>query len=206
MDPTQAQAREAFQRGLEQANNLQWSEASESFERSYQLYPRPQTLFNLGLAYRALGRYREGTETLERYLRDANVPPDLRAQVDEALAEMRRSVARITLNVVPANATVTVDEQPVRAGEELLLNPGNHTLGARAEGYANYARTLTVTRGETRHFDVNLDRRGGSVATQWWFWTIIGVVVAGGVVGTAVAVTREGPANCGSLGVCLTPQ
>jgi tetratricopeptide (TPR) repeat protein len=41
---------------------------------------------------------------------------------------------------------------------------------------------------------------GGSVATKWWFWTIIGVVAAGAVVTTAVVLTRDdGPTPQGTL-------
>ncbi len=31
----------------------------------------------------------------------------------------------------------------------------------------------------------------GGIASKWWFWTILGVVVVGGAVTTAVLLTRD---------------
>jgi hypothetical protein len=41
---------------------------------------------------------------------------------------------------------------------------------------------------------------GGSVTSKWWFWTILGVVVIGAGVGTAVAVSSGGEPPTGTLG------
>lgn len=35
------------------------------------------------------------------------------------------------------------------------------------------------------------DRDGGSILSEWWFWTLVGAVVAGGVV-AAIVLTHEG--------------
>ena len=48
----------------------------------------------------------------------------------------------------------------------------------------------------------------GGIHTKWWFWTIIGVVVAGGAVGLGVALSRkkdapEGTPSDGSTGGIL---
>lgn len=41
---------------------------------------------------------------------------------------------------------------------------------------------------------------GSSVTSKWWFWTLLGVVVVGGVVGTYLALSSGGAAPTGSLG------
>jgi hypothetical protein len=41
---------------------------------------------------------------------------------------------------------------------------------------------------------------GGSIASRWWFWTLIGVVVVGGAVGTYAAVSSSGEPPTGTLG------
>lgn len=41
---------------------------------------------------------------------------------------------------------------------------------------------------------------GGSVTSSWWFWTLIGVVVVGGTVGTYAALSSGGAPVSGTLG------
>ena len=42
----------------------------------------------------------------------------------------------------------------------------------------------------------------GGITGTWWFWTVVGIVVAGGVAGAAVALTRnDGPVNAVSVNV-----
>jgi hypothetical protein len=36
---------------------------------------------------------------------------------------------------------------------------------------------------------------GGSIFEEWWFWTIIGVVVVGAAVGIAVGVAESSPSQ-----------
>jgi hypothetical protein len=41
---------------------------------------------------------------------------------------------------------------------------------------------------------------GGSITSRWWFWTLIGVVVVGGAIGTYAAVSSSGEPPTGTLG------
>jgi hypothetical protein len=199
-------SRAAFERGVHLADELAWQQAAEAFEESYRLYPRPGTLYNLGLTHRALGQYTRAIDELGRFLEQGNPSAEVREQVAQVLEEMRHNLARLTITPSVPSATVTLDEQPVSAGTAIATDPGNHIVSVSAPGYTRNAQMVTLTRGETRQLDVRLERAGGGVLSQWWFWTAVGVVVAGGVAASVVLLSHEEPPNCGTLNVCIMPQ
>src|SRR5687768_17483647 len=55
-DPV-AQAREAFERGVELANQGHWIDALEAFERARALRPTANTVYNIGRCEQALTHY-----------------------------------------------------------------------------------------------------------------------------------------------------
>ncbi len=199
-------ARARFEAGVRLADSLQWSEAADAFEESYRLFPRPATLRNLALAHRALGRYMRAIDELERFVQEAHPEGDVAAQVNQIITEMRGQLATVTIVPSVTSAQLTLDNQPVRANEEIQTDPGNHVIAATASGYARTAQTLTLTRAESRRLDLRLERSGGGILSQWWFWTAVGVVVAGGAALTVVLLSHEEAPNCGSLNVCVSPQ
>lgn len=219
----QDEARALFDRGVTAADELRWAEAASWFERSYAVVPRPATLRNLGLADRALGRYVRSIGELERFLEVASPTAAMSREVRRLVDEMRARVATLTVEVDPANTSLLVDGATALAETPLQLDPGDHTVQGSARGYSRSTQRLTLGAGERRSLRVSLSREalagdtaargaapaphnGGSVFTRWWFWTTIGVVVAGGVTASVLLLSSESPPDCGSLGACLTPQ
>jgi len=201
----EAAGREAFERGVGLAEQLQWSEAAEAFEESYRRYPRVATLRNLGLAHRALGRFTSAIDELGRFLREARPAEGVRQQLQGLIDDMRVQLA--TLTVVPSveGAALTLDGAALTAGEAREADPGDHVVGATADGYARAAQTVRLARGERRRVDLVLQRAEGGIASRWWFWTIVGVAVAGATTATVLLLSEEAPPNCGSLQLCLSP-
>lgn len=201
----EAAARVAFERGVGLAEQLQWSAAAESFEESYRLYPRVATLRNLGLAHRALGRFTSAIDELSRFLAEGSAPEATRRQLQGLVDDMRVQLA--TLTVIPSveGATLTLDGAPIAAREPRATDPGDHVLDARADGYVPSAQTVRLARGERRELPVTLQRSEGGLATRWWFWTIVGVAVAGATTAAVLLLSEETPPDCGSLQLCLSP-
>jgi len=114
-------------------------------------------------------------------------------------------VGRTPLEVIAPGFAPFSTEVTVRAGE---LTRQSVTLSPRAaptpEQTARDAPASTVdatTSDPSSPPQTPTD--GGSIATRWWFWTIVGVAVAGGIVAT-VLITRDGevePPLGGTLGV-----
>lgn len=85
---------------------------------------------------------------------------------------------------------VTPFDQDVTAGAVVLA--------VKAPGYHEEIRRLDIQAGQTYDLPVTLREMegggpgvsGGGVTTKWWFWTVLGAVVAGGA--TAVAIAASG--------------
>jgi tetratricopeptide (TPR) repeat protein len=201
----EAAGREAFERGVGLAEQLQWSAAAEAFEESYRRYPRAATLRNLGLAHRALGRFTSAIDELQRFVDEARPAEGVRQQVQGLIEDMRVQLATLTVTASVSGATLTLDGAPIGSDEPREADPGDHVLAASAEGYARAAQRLRLARGERRRVEVSLQRAEGGLATRWWFWTIVGVAVAGATTATVLLLSEEAPPNCGSLQLCLSP-
>ena len=203
-DP-QTRARVAFERGVHLAGELQWAEAAESFEESYRLVPRPTTLQNMALAHRALGRYTRSIEELQQFLTQGNPTPDARTEVDRLIREMRGQLARVTINPSVATATITLDDRPVRAGEQVLADPGNHVVAVTASGYNRNATQFTLARGEQRVLPVRLEQPS-HVSRPLIVVVAVAVVAAIVVPILVVVLSHEADPDCGSLNTCVTPR
>src|SRR5690242_3038686 len=96
-----ALAREQFRRGLEAARDSRWEEARESFQRSYDLAPRPITLLNLGGAMVQTGMLVEGAEAYRRFLREVHTgrPARERPAAEQALAALEGRIAYLQIQV-----------------------------------------------------------------------------------------------------------
>jgi hypothetical protein len=215
---TEGSARALFERGVAAADEARWAEAAEAFERSYAIAPRPATLRNLGLADRARGRYTRAISELERFLAAGRPAPTMARELRRMVDEMRQRLATLSFEVAPANTSLLVDGATALADAPLTLDPGEHTVLASAPGHARTAQVLTLGGGERRTLRVSLARDGsddaiaapgaarndGGVLTRWWFWTAVGVAVAGGVAASVMLLSNDEAPNCGTLGACIT--
>lgn len=208
-DPTTRAAYEAYLRGTEALNARQYETAVQVLEGSYRLRPSSATLYPLALAHRELGHTRLAIEHFERYLvEETSFPPGRESAVRDAIRELRARLATVTLTVTPNTYRLAVDDRdtPVVDGAA-TLDPGDHTLTVSAAGYVTWRDRVHVDAGQRIERAVTLTRedptaamepstepssrpRARGVATpenptpitaRWWFWTGIGVVVAGGV-------------------------
>ncbi len=111
-------------------------------------------------------------------------------------------VGRAPLEVIAPGFAPFSTEVTVRAGE---LTRQSVTLSPRAAPTPEEAaRDGSDTTGAERSTGApQRSGGGGSIATRWWFWTVLGVAVAGGVV-ASVLLTQDGevePPLGGTLGV-----
>lgn len=75
--------------------------------------------------------------------------------------------------------------------------PGTHRVHLSHEGYKPTDSTAVIAAGETKQLDLSLEAET-PVYKKWWFWTGIGLVVAGGVA-TGIALTTEKSPHKGTI-------
>jgi hypothetical protein len=195
-----------------------YADAITGYRASYELSRNPALLYNIGNAYEHLGDYPRALAYLEQFSLVASV--ELRSRVPalpEILASVRGRLARVVVgcNVPGARVLVRGSWQgttPLEAG--IVTMPGPAHVEVVADGYQPFARDVLLSAGRETRLDAVLMSSGvfstvareapepkedGGVMTKWWFWTGVGLVVAGGAAVAAVAIANShGQASEGS--------
>lgn len=148
-DPVREEARAHFQRGVEYIGAERWADAIAELRRAQELRVTPPVMYNLGLAYRAVGRNRDAMTAFREFerLSGASVNVELSARVDAYMQELAAGIGRVVLEVEPPTARVRIDGDEVRANASIEVDPGRHVVVAEAEGFAGESRTVEVARG-----------------------------------------------------------
>lgn len=128
--------------------------------------------------------------------RDVEVAPRTTRTLDLRLVSRDTAGLLVVRAHVPATR-VSIDGTafglaPVEAG--LLV--GSHRVVAESDGYDAAATQVVMQAGDRRETWLDPIARP-PVYARWWFWTAVGVVVAGGIV-TYVALTTERSAPSGT--------
>lgn len=222
VDPTAA-ARDLFREGVALAEAERWEEAASRFERAYELRRSAPIAVNWAHALERMGRWVQASELLARVRRDETLDEATRELAGQRFDALRPRIPRLTVRVSGATAgvTITLDGHPVDPGlfhVAVPIDPGDHELLALRGDEEIARRRFTVVEREQHEEAITIapsaraaaaaadpSGDGGSsepVAGEeawetWWFWTIVGVLVAGAVattVGLVVGLDGQGPA------------
>lgn len=158
-----ASARDLFNEAMGLRNKGEVEPSLAKFKAAYALWPSPSTGLELGRTHMMLGQL---IEARERFLETAKLPPrpTETAAAQEARDEARRlaeslapKIASLTFKVegAPAGATVHVSLDGRDLPSETLVaarkvNPGKHTVVARAAGASDVVVEAQIAEGETR--------------------------------------------------------
>jgi hypothetical protein len=158
-------ARDLFKEGAKFAQDGEWNEARQRYEKSLALKRSPRTLYSLGIAYRNLRRFVESLESYRAFLvemqKDDDKPYEQAAR--DAIAELEKEVAKLDIKVLvdddDVKMTLTIDGiiVPEAAyGYPRLVDPGKHTVLVRAKGYADATQVVTVNEGDKQTVSLRL--------------------------------------------------
>lgn len=114
----------------------------------------PRLYYNLGVAYRAVGQDQRAIASLEHFqqMPRSQLPEGLRvaaeSQAQQALLELRAHLARVRWRVVPSDARVRIDGEPVaNVAGGVPVDPGVHVLTFDAPEYRSVDRRVEVSAG-----------------------------------------------------------
>lgn len=108
--------------------------------------------------------------------------------------------ARLHLTSFPERAVVRIDGVDVGAAPLDIERPsGAHKVVLQQDDFEPYETTLVLSPGTRSDLHAKLTRRRVSLASRWWFWTAIGVVVATATVTTYVLTRPPTPLDGGGL-------
>ncbi|MCC7539730.1 MAG: PEGA domain-containing protein [Deltaproteobacteria bacterium] len=160
-----ARARARFAEGLRYYDGGDWARALDAFRAAYTARPHPSVLVNIANCYVRLGRPTQAVPNFVRYLSESGdaVEAARRTEIEQALAEARASIARLSITATPEGQMVFVDgEQAGRAplAQPIEVDPGPHVVELRGDSGATATVRITVTPGEL----ANVRVAGASVA------------------------------------------
>lgn len=211
-----ASARALFEQGVELADEARWDEAADRFERALDMRYSSVIAFNLATALEELGQVVAASEVLRQASLREDATTEVREAAEASLERLAPRIAHLTVNVTgdTNGATVLLDEQELPAamwGVATPVDGGEHTVVAERGEETLPRRTVTVEEGATAEVSLDLPafpspeilanqqsasghdedvEESGGVLSSPWFWVIIGVVVAGGVIaGVALAAS-----------------
>jgi hypothetical protein len=141
----EAGARVHFKRGVELYDKKQYAPALESFRAAYAEKPVPGIKRNIALCLKGLGRPVEAATAFDDALDEGDaIKPEVRAAMEQELAELAKVVATVRLTVVASadkhpleTAVVTVDKVALPPGalrRPVRLEPGIHVFAAHVDG------------------------------------------------------------------------
>ena len=167
-DATREQARDLFRRGRQLYQDDRSEEALDLLRQSYELMPSWATSNGMALCEEKLGHAADALRLYERSLQEggAVIPDTQRAQLDQRIQELRRSLNLTRLSVVtsPVGAQILFDGSALGTTPfEGNVASGEHTLSTRLDGYETAERSVTLGAGESRTVDVTLVARAQTV-------------------------------------------
>lgn len=181
-DAAFAEARARFTEAVTAVQAGRPADAVGLFERSYALRAAPVVAVNLAYCLRGLGRFAAARDWYDRFLATATAEDLARheATVRAHLAEVTPRIARVSAgDTSPVGARLLLDGAPLTTPR--WVDPGVYRVEASGAGHLPARLTLAVTAGEAIHLDAALSPVSAPtpLTHRWWFWTAVGVAVAG---------------------------
>ncbi len=164
-----AAARELGTQGIQLAREGKCDEALPLLERAEKLYHAPTILGWVGECQVELGRLVQGTENLNRVVREqlGPNPPTAFVRAQErartVLEEARPKIGKLTIVVEPGDldgVAVSVDGSPVAGallGAPRPTDPGSHEVVARATGYVPASTSVELSDGASETITLTLE-------------------------------------------------
>jgi hypothetical protein len=174
-DETLRDARAKFQKGLELEHAGDFGSALKLFRDVGQIKMTPQVRYhiatceeNLGQLVAALGGYELALAQSEE------MHPDFIAEVQGSIDDLKARIPKLSIARADGSEAAQIQLDGVQLGEnsiggETPVDPGPHTITAKAPGFEDYQKTVTVSEGAVELVSVELVKlakapRGGSGA------------------------------------------
>jgi len=123
--------------------------------------------------------------------KQVDLPGGVTTPIDVTL-EPKSKTGTLSIRVSGAQATAEIDRTVIRTTPvELQLEAGPHAIVLRRDGFADLNASANIVAGQKSELSLDLVASSKPITGRWWFWTGIGVVVAGGAVAAIVAATVD---------------
>ena len=158
-----SRARAKFQEaiGLEEAGN--YADALELFRIVGQVRMTPQVRFHIAACEEKLGRLVAALGGYELALKDgAAIGPEFKQETENRASAVRARIPKLVIARGEGASAATIELDGVSLGAssigvEVPLDPGPHTIQARAPGFKDYEATIDVREGQVERRTIVLE-------------------------------------------------
>jgi len=155
-----------MQNGVRLFISKDFKTALTEFEAAYRAVPNASPLINQALCHRELAAYPKVVDRLQLALskHESSMSEEDRAAAKRTMDEARALLAYVTVEVSPANATITVDGEAATIGAApIAVGPGEHEIAAAAPGRLATSKKISVASNERVTVKLELAELAGSL-------------------------------------------
>ncbi len=143
-------ALEAYAQAKELFEHQDFSTAHARFKQAHDLSKNPRLLWNMAACSSKAKRYGVAVAEAGLFLREGrgHIGPEQEARAQQMIADLRKLVADVRVDVVPLGALLAVDGEAMgvqNASTSVLLEVGKHELHAEKAGYEPRDQVLNVS-------------------------------------------------------------
>jgi tetratricopeptide (TPR) repeat protein len=143
-----------FEAGVRAFEEQRFADAASEFERSYQIQPAFEVLYNLGIVYAALGRPIEAVDAFERHLEQggAAISRERHAEVERELDRQRAKLAQLDITVSEPGAELQLDAHVLGQApfqRTFAVASGKHVVEVSLTGFQPQRTELNLSPGQT---------------------------------------------------------
>lgn len=162
-DDVVARAKEHFFRGVSFYKSGSLDAALAEFEKAYEIRPDYRLLYNIGQVHAERHDDSAALKALTSYLAEggAEIPPERKAAVEEAVAAHRGRVASVVVTSDTDKGEVLVDgvvAEVLPLKGPVSVNAGIREISIRLNGRTSLPKRLTLAGGDKVEVNLSLDR------------------------------------------------
>jgi tetratricopeptide (TPR) repeat protein len=157
----------------------EFADAGETYLKAYKVKPDPAFLYNAAQSFRLAGNNERALILYKNYIQ---FYPDV-ANSDEVRTQIMKLKEALSASEKARSSPPTGTTQPLPITPE----PGPRPAESPAVAPPPPSEHPILI---SKDSPTSKSERSKPIYTKWWLWTIVGVVVAGGVVAAAVVTTQ----------------
>ncbi|MCH2108552.1 MAG: hypothetical protein MK135_04440 [Polyangiaceae bacterium] len=157
------EARANFQRALELEHAQDYSGALKLFRKVGQVKMTPQVRYHIAGCEEHLGKLVNAMGGYKIALSQAGgMHPEFIAEIEASIQDLNARIPKLVLTRGSGAEGAIIELDGVelgaaRIGEEIIVDPGPHSLVATARGKKEFATTLTLQEGAVENYEVQLE-------------------------------------------------
>jgi tetratricopeptide (TPR) repeat protein len=201
-DSARLRAQELLERGNELFRAGDMTGALRAYSEAHQAFASPKLFFNMGQCEEGLTHRPAAMRHFNDFLRlTTDAEPRVRAEAETRVAALAKQLLALDLALIAANAAVRIDDQvagltPIK--QPVWLEPGAHRIAVDRPGRPLWVSSIEGRAGERvsvivpdtppppelpklpKPMDQPETVAHRPVWRRWWFWSGLGLIVAGG--------------------------